>query len=341
MRVYKLDKKHNFIELEPETLDDLWILNLIISESDLVGGKSTRRFRIEGSKDSEKKTIFVKISIEKKELDLSNQMLKLTGIIKFGTPEDYVDLNSHQSLEITLGTKISIEKIQILEYECDLLEKAKGNLLAPKIILLVLDDDVSIIAKVNVRKFDILAEIKSGKSGKMLESNSYRGKYFTEIYEALQRYEKEIVVVAGPGFEKDYFKEFISTKQDIKKFKFTHINSSGLSGLNELLKGGTIKELLSEFVLQKDDELMNNFMIAVAKGNKVSYGYTQVLLDLDKAIIKEIMVTDDFFMKNYNNIRELFFKIDKLKIPSHIIVSESDAGKQLDSLGGIAAFLYY
>jgi len=341
MRIYKLDKKNNFIELEPETLDDLWTLNIVLSEQDLIGSKSTRRFRVEGSKDSEKKTVFVNINLEKKVLDMQKGCLKVSGIIVSGSPEEYVDLNSYHSVEIMLGTKIAITKQRLLSYEIKLLEKSKKNALLPKIYLVVVDDDSSLIAKVNVRQYDLVAEIKSGKAGKRLDSAEYRNKYFSEVYETLAKQEKDLVIIAGPGFEKEYFKTFLSSKSDAKKFRFTHVNTTGITGLNELLKGGNLNEVLDEFRLQKDTELINNLFKEIARDGAICYGAKEVEAASASGALKELIVTDKYFMENYNKTRELLSELEANSSEHHIIASNTEAGKLLDNIGGIAGFLYY
>lgn len=341
MRVYKIDKKQKMISLEPENLDDLWTLNLIISCEDIIGSKTTRRFRVDGSKDSEKKTVFVNITVEKKELDLKKGCLKVTGIIVSGHPEEYVDLNSHHSIEIMQETKIDVVKKKILDYELNLIDKAKTNSLLPKIYLLVIDDDSAMFAKVNARSYSIVAEIKSGKSGKRLDSEEYRNKFFKTIYDAISNNEKEIVVVAGPGFEKDHFKEYVSSKPDAKKFRFTHINTTGLTGLNELLKGGSIKEILSEFLLQRDVELVNLFYKEIAKDGNVIYGPKGVISALASGNVKELIITDKYFMDNYDSTRNILTDLEKTNLKYHIISSDTDAGCQIDNIGGLVAFVYY
>jgi len=341
MKILKIDRKTNFFEVEPETLDDLWVLNLVLANGDLIGSKTTRRFRVDGSKESEKKTVYIKIKLEKKQLDLQNSILKITGIIVDGSPIEYVDLNQHHSIEISFDVRIKTEKQKLLDYEINLLENAKKNSLLPKVLMLVLDDESSLIARVNVRKFDVVAEIYSGKAGKRLNSMEYRNKYFKDIYNALQATNYDLIVVAGPGFEKEYFKEFLSSKQGFKKFQFTHINSTGMSGLNELLNGGNVKNTLEQFKIQHDYELIQELFKQIAKDGLANYGEKEVVAALLKNTVKEFFVTDTKFMSDYEKIRNIFIDLEKNKIKYHIITSDTDAGKQLDSLGGIACFLYY
>jgi protein pelota len=341
MKIFKIDKKTNFLHLIPETLDDLWVLNIILTEDDLIGSKTTRRFRVEGSTDSEKKTVFIKIKLEKKQLDLKLGVLKLTGTIIAGHPEEFVDLNSHHSLELMEGVEIKIEKQKILEYEISLLKKAEKNSLLPKIILLVLDDESAQLAKVDVRKFDLLANIKSTKSGKRFATGNYRKTYFDEIYGVLKNIEKDLVIVAGPGFEKEHFQNFIGDKEDCKDYRFVHINSTGISGLNELLKGGSVKNFLNDFKVQKDSEIIDEIFKQIAREGKVGYGLKDINTALKGNAIKELVITDSFFMSNYHECRKIFISLDKLGTKYHIIVSDSDAGGQLDSIGGVAALLFY
>lgn len=341
MKVYNIDRKANFVDLEAETLDDIWTLNLILQNGDYVGSKSTRRFRVEGTTESEKKTVFVKIFLEKKTLDLELGSLKITGIIKYGTPAEYVDINSYHSIDISPGTRIGIEKTKFMKYEIDLIEKAKQNIMLPKIYILVLDDDDSIIAKLNHSRYNTLGTINSGKSGKRMESSAYRNSYFGQIYSYLKTFDIDVVIVAGPGFEKEYFKQFLQDKQDYKKFYFTNINSTGVTGINELIKGGSLSNILKDFSLHKDTLLINNLLKEIAMQGNITYGKSQVARASIAGAIEELLVCDSFIVENYQDIKNIIYNIEQSNGIFHIISSQTEAGKMLQSLGGIAAKLYY
>src|SRR3989344_2545703 len=83
--------KHNFrseVVVKPETLEDLWNLKKIVASNDVLGARTFRSVELKGAKEkTEKRPMFLKIKLEKKEFDEDGQSLKLGGKIVEG-PED-------------------------------------------------------------------------------------------------------------------------------------------------------------------------------------------------------------------------------------------------------------
>jgi stalled ribosome rescue protein Dom34 len=53
MKVLGVDLKHGVVEVQVETLDDLWVLYNVIRENDVVNAKTTREVKVrEGSEGS-------------------------------------------------------------------------------------------------------------------------------------------------------------------------------------------------------------------------------------------------------------------------------------------------
>jgi len=339
MKILKLDKKHNFFNVMPETIDDLWTLNLILEKDDLIKSKTTRKYKMETGK-SEKITVIVKIALEKKNLDMTNKVLRLSGKVKEAKPEQYVDLNSYHSLDVLIGSIISVTKSKMIKLDFDLLDKAKENVFLPKIYLIVLDDDVATIAKVYDRKFKIISNIKARSSGKRMKSEGNIKEYFSNILKVFENEKYDAVIVAGPGFEKEHFQKYVQEK-NIKNFNFTHVNSVGITGLNELLNGGNVKNYLDKFRLQKDLELINKLFKEIAKDGLAVYGIDFIKNSLQTNALKELIISDKYFMNNYDLVRELLYSLDKKGLKYHIISSDFDSGIKLDAIGGIAGFLFY
>lgn len=346
MKVYKKDFKVLFFDLCPESLDDLWALSLVIVPGDFVGMTSTRRFRVEGSDSSEKKQVFVELLVERVKLDLGLKLLKVLGVIKSGRPEEYVNIGEHHSFDLGLDCRFTLRKESLLDVQKQLLLKsidAKRH----KIFLVVLDDDFATIARVDNTNYSVIAEIKSRTSGKRETSlrKTSREDYFTSILQILQNEGFDLVVVGGPGFEKEYFEKFIdekvTDKETRKKFVFVQANSVGASGIKDIIKGGILAKVISGFALERDIELIDEFMLALAKDRPITYGFQQVKDAFATNSLKQIILTDNFLRENFETAKQFLFSLEHKRIEYHILSSVGEAGKTLDSFGGIGAFLYY
>lgn len=347
MKIYKKDFKDLFFEFGIESLDDLWLLSIFINPEDLLGSKTTRRFRIGDSENSEKKQVFIQISLEKYNLDFEMGILKVIGVITNGFPEEFVNVGEHHSFDLQIGDRISIKKNILLEFHKNLLKKALETETKKNILFLILDDDSALIAKLNNSQYSVITEIAFKGSGKRDSSQRIQNRknYFENILLSLSSTSYDSVIVGGPGFEKENFQKYLDEKNlDSKiktKFIFTNISSPGVSGIRELLKGGTLNKILENFNLQKDEEIVEDFLKALAKDKAITYSFEFVKSANEKNNLKLVLLTDKFLKDNFSELKHFLLELDNKKIEYRIISSKSEPGNILDNMSGIVAFLYY
>ncbi len=347
MKVYKKDFKTLFFEFGVETLDDLWFLNIFISQNDVVGGKTTRRFRVNDSENSEKKTVFLKIKAEKIDLNFELGILKILGKIIDGVPLEYVNIGEYHSFDLSFGDTISITKNLFLELHKKMLNNSLNKIYNKKIMFLILDDDSALIAKLNDCNYTLIAEIKFKGSGKKNPDlrNKNRIEYFSSILKIFLNSDYETVIVGGPGFEKDNFQKYLLEKNLEKKqqskFIFTNIGSPGISGIREALNGGILNNILNDNAAQQNTQLINEFLKDLSKEKPVAYGFEEIKQANEKNALKLVLITDDFFKNNFEELKDFLLKLDNKKIDYKIVSSNSDSGKIISSFSGIIAFLYY
>jgi len=347
MKVYKKSFKDLFFELGIESIDDLWVLSLFVTLGDKVGTQTTRRFRIEGSDDSEKKQVFITIDVKSLKLDLDLQCLKVIGIIESGHPSQYVNLGEHHSFDLRVGDKLSINKTILLEIQKRILDKAMQKKLNSNVFLVVLDDDSCVIASLNESQYSVITEITfkgSGKRDPGLKESS-RQNYFDSIIKVISSSEVDNIIVGGPGFEKENLQKYLyskfTDKKFLSKFTFTQAASPGISGIKELVKGGAVKRILSDLNVQKDSDLIDDFLLYLSRDKPVTYGLIQIKESLERGQLKLVLISDKFFHENFSEIKNLLLLLEDNKIEYHIVNSNAEPGRILDNMTGIAAFLYY
>src|SRR3989338_2871961 len=101
MQILKIDRKSNYFEVVPDSFDDLYHLERLIEEGDLVSGSAERKIKAqqEGQK-AEKQMIFVELEVEKAVFHESSNQLRIQGTVTAAKPEELVPLKAHHTLEI-------------------------------------------------------------------------------------------------------------------------------------------------------------------------------------------------------------------------------------------------
>ena len=159
MKVLKIDKKMKEISCIPESLDDLWHLEKILDKEDIVFGSTDRKIKPkkEGEK-AERIKIFVELQVEEAHFQEYGENLRINGIILGGKPEEFIELKSHQTIEIGLGEKLKIQKKELKSWQVDRIKKAENASAASKLLIVLLDDEEAELAFVN--QFSIVEKQK-------------------------------------------------------------------------------------------------------------------------------------------------------------------------------------
>lgn len=341
MKLIKKDLKQGLLVLVPESLDDLWVLDKVLEKGDLVSAKTTRKFVSESGK-TDRKEVRLKICVEGIEFKSSPGRLHILGTIVEGRPEKFISIGVHHSLEVAPGASLGIKK-EWKSYQLEKVNEAVKASKRPKIALVAMDDEEAEVAILSHFNITTKATISSGKSGKLFKSEDKKGKYFQEIVNTLKGSGVNKFIVAGPGFSKDDFKMYCEEKfpEIASQMVVEGIGHAGPTGIREILKRGVPDKVAEESRLAKETVLVEKILGELAKGGLVTYGIKEVEKAVGYGAVSELVVTDHFFQTNRDLAEALLDKANKARAEVHIISSEHEAGRKIDSLGGIVALLRF
>ncbi len=323
------EKEGGEISLRIETLDDLWYLSNIVSPGDIVFGfvfrKDTQASDMKRAKKVERKKIRVGIEVKKIEFQEFSDRLRIQGIIVRG-PEDY--LGSHQSINVAPGDEISILKDWSHE-EKRLMEEAIESSMRPQVYFLGLEHGLATLAV--LRSYGVEEILSLRKRGDEDEE------FFGEILHALReiREEGHPLVILGPGFYKENFVEFAGEK--LGNYILVQASHGDMRGVYEVLKSGVLDKLLKEHRVAREEKLVELLLQEIKKEGLYAYGREEVEKYLNLGAVDKLLVSD----RDFRKYRELLELASKTGAEVHIVSSSHEAGKILQSLGGIAALLRF
>lgn len=340
MRLLKEDLKNKEFFILVESLDDLWQLQHFIEKQDIVSAYSTRSFKPKNSEKTERKKVFVELSVEKLEFHEPSGQLRVSGRIVSGRPEKFVELKAFHSIELEPGRKAGIKKERVSKFQLERLKKISALSKKPKTLLVVLDDEEATLALLSGTGFQIKATIKALKQGKRYQTIKTLD-YFNQLLKKIKELELP-VIIAGPGFTKQNFREFLSEKNLNLPLFVESVNSVGITGINELLKKGIALKAIQQSEIAKESLLVEELLKELGKNfGLVAYGLKEVQGAVNAGAVLKLLVEEAFFLENREKISELLEKTEKLNGEVHIINSKHAPGQQLAGIGGIAALLRY
>jgi protein pelota len=337
-----LKRFENRIKVKPEIIEDLWHLEKVIKPGDMVSGESDRKFTTESGK-SERVHVRVKIQAEKVEFHKPSNSLKVLGIIVEGSPEEYIKLKAHHSLEIGLFDVVSIEK-EWKQYELDRLKEAEKSSRREKVFILVLDEREAEFFVIREFGIESLGKIYCESRGKYsTENREVQNRYYSETLELISKKEGKMVV-AGPGFEKDNFMDFARDKNQklAKQITVESISNTGGQGIYELLNKGTLDKILLESRFAEETKAVERFIAEVSRKNsKATYGLANVEKALEMGAVDELLVLDKLLLDKREIIEPLLDRAEKSRSKVMIVSHENEISQKLKGFTGIAALLRF
>ena len=350
MKIINEDEKEGIVEIVPETLDDLWHLSHIVEVGDNASSKTTRRIQDNTgdkirSDRGVKKTFYLELNIENISFHLFTGKLRLTGVITRG-PEDLIPLGSHHTLEVKLNTPITIKKTRWPKWAIKRLNQAIDASKKLSAIIVVMEDDTATIGLMRQFGIEYYGPIKGHVSGKrIIDKNRQKNivQFYEKVIDSITKFDSiQNIVIAGPGFVKNDFYDYLKDKHaDLAKISIIEsTGAGGRNGISEVLKKGTVEKLTSENRVALEMGAVNNLLTEIGKNSsKVVYGLKQTQEAINMGAVSLLLILDSNVASQ--DMGDAMDMVENMKGEVMVISSEHDGGKQLESLGGMAAILRY
>jgi len=328
------------ITLLPESLDDLWHLQHLISRGDLVFAQTHRKVATIADKarpeKMERKKVRLGIKVEDIEFHIYSNWLRLHGVIKSG-----IDIGSYHTLNIEIGTELSILKYH---WRPDLLariDEAVAETNRPRVVLALVEEGEATIGVLRQFGVQMAAEIRAG-SGKG-DSVDHRAAFFQEVARSMENAagESAQIILAGPGFAKEDLKKVIdaSFPDMARRITMDDASSIGRSGFQEVLRRGAVKAVLESSRIAQEAKLIEDLFREIATNGKAAYGQKEVRAAINYGAVEHLLVLDELVRRGY--LEEAMREVTNARGKVVIFSSEFEPGDRLRSLGGVAALLRF
>ena len=342
MRILHQDSNTNEIKLLPESIDDLWHLSNLVDVGDMLFSLTYRRKEEKTDKlraeRMEKVRMWLGIRVEKVEFHESDDRLRILGVIESG-PQD---LGEHHTLMIAPGDNLTIIKTEWKIHHFDRIKRAIASAEKPKIVFVAIEDTEALIAAAREYGIKELATITRNPGGKMYETKSDEKDFFDEIVAKLSSIlTDEPLVVLGPGFAKEALAKRIREKlSGVAESMSVHSTGQcGMAGIHELMKKGIGGKLLEESRVAKEIMLVEELFSEIGREGMYAYGHESVRNALDAGAIRVLLILDT--KVRVDGTDAMIRSVEDARGEFMIISSLHEAGRRLESLGGIAALLRY
>jgi len=342
MKVLYQDTRTNEIKLLPETLDDLWHLHNLVDDGDLVFATTFRRKDEKPDKlrpeRVEKIRMRLGIRVKKVEFHESDDNLRILGTIEQG-PQD---IGEHHTLMLSPGEPLTIIKPEWKPQHFDRIKRAVESSDQPSIFFVAIEDTDAVIAASRQYGLKEHATITRSSCGKMYDTKSNEAEFLDEIIDKLVSIvHGQPLILLGPGFTKEALAKRIREKAPelSSSLSIQHTGQAGMAGVSELMKSGVGGLMLEQSRVAKETRLMEDLFAEIGKNGMFSYGDDSVKAAVDAGAVRVLLVLDKKLRTS--EIDRLLQKVESAKGEFIIVSSMHEAGRRLESLGGVAALLRY
>ena len=332
---FELRKSFGEIRVIPESLDDLWHLEHLVRPGDLVYATTFRSPEAATDKirpeKLEKRPVRLGVRVEKVEFHRNANRLRISGLIEEG-----VDAGFYHSINIDTGYDLSIIR-KWNERDLERLSRAEKAGTGVTVHILSLEEGEAELFRIRQFGPEKVAECIAG-SGK--REGGGRSAFFGTVAGILDETTGP-VVIAGPGFVKDEFFEFLKTThpQVAERSIRAETRRIGRGAVQDAIAQGVLQRITEDLQLEREVKYMEEFLRRIGTDGTAAYGIAEVERSIEWGATKTILVTDT--MLRTGGVEELLERAEGMGAEIVVFSTDFDPGAQLESLGGIAALLRF
>lgn len=338
MRILKKRLKEGTVKLKIEGPEDLWHLQKILEAGDIITGKTKRKTTIKRQQEidyGERKPVILSIELEKFSYHKETSRLRLAGRIVSG-PED-IQLSSHHTMDAKAGVALQIRK-QWKRHQLERLEKARTK--GQRILICLIDREEADFAGYSDEGLEMLASISFKKVSREKEQEESKSAFYRQVSEYLQQKEGySMLIIAGPGFERENFLEYLKENRNplASKALMEHSSYIGISGAKEVIKKSANRILRTTRIAMETD-LVENLLKEIARPEgKAVYGEKETRKAIEYGAVEILLISEEKMM----DYKELIDAAEKISSRIVFISSDHESGEKLLHLGGIAGMLRF
>ena len=318
------------LRVRAEREEDLYYLYLLIDRGDLVRAWTTREYRPEGAKRSERIRVRLGVRVEALEFHRFRRSLRVRGVV-VEAPEDLEGVRGrHHSIDVQVGAEVEVVKPvdyprQLID---ELVELARRS--SARALLVAVDTDEAAMAWVDQFGVEVVSTLSRGAVG----DDAPIRRFLEAVAGKVRQMGARRLIVAAPSPILD------EARRVFGQAEYVPIGSGGLPGVYEFQRTAT--EVLARLGLAEAASLVNRLMELAAKSpGRLALGFEAVERAVEVGAAEVVLVVDEVFKERAEEFRRLARSVYGVGARLIFVPETTDAANVLRGLGGVAAILRY
>lgn len=346
MRLLDFDGKSGTATVQVTSPNDLWVLEALLHEGDVVSARTTRMLKSpDGSERGERVPTTLAVRVEKTSFEPFLNTLRVTGRV-VEDPDELGVLGSYHTLVIETGTILKIRKEDWLEGE---LEELRREPFAEDVLVVSVDYEEVALAKMWDYGVQHIASWRLSKPSKEdLKDEERFERQIDRIAEELQAHVSKdtFLIVAGPGYLKqkvlDGLRQRLQARGINLQATLVDTEYGGLSGVKQAVGRAVDAGFLRKLRLSRESELVDRLFKELSRDeSKVAVGLEAVGYAAENGAVDTLLVSVRLLKSEYPRLRPIMRAVEKYGGKVELVSEHHEKGDQLVGLGGVAAILRY
>jgi protein pelota len=353
------------IKLIPEESEDLWHTYNLIREGDHITATTFRKVSRDGGTgaDSERVKLKLTITIEGIDYDAAGAVIRLRG--RNLTENEHIKLGAYHTIELEPHRAFTLEKDSWDMLDIDRIKQCTDPTASADLAVLLITEGLAHLCLVGsactVTKAKIESTIPRKRGAAAAGYDKAIENFYNRCFTAVQRHVDwgiiKCLVIAGPGFAKDGFRDYLDAEAQRQEFRPLLLNKAKIvlapasnaytQALKEVLAAPGIAAQIKDTKSAAEVSALHDFMTTLAScPAKAFYGPGHVAAAHELGAIQTLLISDSLFRTNDVRKRKKYVKlVEEVEAVGGgralVFSSAHSSGEQLNQLTGIAAILRF
>jgi protein pelota len=351
-------------KLIPEESEDMWHTFNLIREGDQVTATTYRKISKDTGvgADSERIKLKLTVIVEVVEFDAEGGTIRLRG--KNMTETEHVKLGAYHTLELEQQRAFTLFKTCWDALDVERVQQAIDPALSADLAVVLITEGLAHVCLVGTSTTVIRAKVESNlprKRGAAAAGyDKAWAKFLDAVFTAVVRHVDfntvKCMVIAGPGFAKDQFKEYLDAEavrreirnliENREKVVMAHASSAYKQALKEVLSAPGIANRIKNTKAAREVAALQDFYKMMSEdASRAFYGPGHVFAAAEVGAIQTLLISDNLFRINSVEKRQRYVALVDGVVEAGgealVFSSMHVSGEQLAQLSGIAAILRF
>lgn len=348
----------------PEEGEDMWHAYNLIREGDVVTATTFRKIARDSGAGSESERIKLKLSVQVEgiEYDGEGHQIRLKG--RNLTENEHVKLGAYHTIELDLQRAFTLHKERWDSLDIERIKQCSDPAASADLAVLLISEGLAHLCLVGRTctltraKIEVNLPRKRGAAAAGYDKalDTFHQRVFNAIVRHVDWDIVKCLVIAGPGFAKDSFREYLDLEAQRKEIRTLILNRSKMvlaqassaykHAIKEVLASPGVAAQIKDTKAAQETAALLEFMTMLGNDPaRAFYGPGHVRAAHELGAIQTLLISDSLFRTADAQMRQryagLVEEVEAGGGKAYIFSGAHASGEQLNQLTGVAAVLRF